>query len=168
VDKLEKVLEKLGTTESTTLAFKREEVGKIRVASLLWETPKVILRGEVPEVRNSLSRRAASARTSNASPNTSRTGRNGRSTSCALAAPSAEAALRCNVIVSHSSPAHDRGLWTRAHTWEIHARGTAPRAFLFEVRCILGAAHPDAVIGKVLGTCWKRYLRNSAPRKARR
>jgi hypothetical protein len=47
-----KVLERLGTTESTTLALKREEGGKIRVTSLLWEAPKVILRGEVLEVPN--------------------------------------------------------------------------------------------------------------------
>jgi hypothetical protein len=40
-------LRKLGTTESTTLALKREVGGKIRVGSLLWETAKVILRGEV-------------------------------------------------------------------------------------------------------------------------
>jgi hypothetical protein len=52
VDIAESVLEKLGTTESTTLALKREVGGKIRVASLLWETPKVILPGEVLEVRN--------------------------------------------------------------------------------------------------------------------
>jgi hypothetical protein len=32
---VEKVLEKLGTTENTTLAVKREVSGKIRVASLL-------------------------------------------------------------------------------------------------------------------------------------
>jgi hypothetical protein len=31
VDPLEKVLERLGTTESMTLAFKREDDGKIRV-----------------------------------------------------------------------------------------------------------------------------------------
>jgi hypothetical protein len=49
---LENVLEKLGTTESTTLNFRREEGGKIRVTSLLWEAPKVILRGEALEVRN--------------------------------------------------------------------------------------------------------------------
>jgi hypothetical protein len=45
---LEKVIERMGTTESTTLAVSR----KIRVGSLLWETPKVILRGEGLEVRN--------------------------------------------------------------------------------------------------------------------
>jgi hypothetical protein len=45
----EKVLEKLGSTESTTLVFKCEDDGKIRVASLLWETAKVILPGEVLE-----------------------------------------------------------------------------------------------------------------------
>jgi hypothetical protein len=48
----ETVLEKLGSTESTTLSVAREIGGKIRVASLLWETPKVILRGEVLEIRN--------------------------------------------------------------------------------------------------------------------
>jgi hypothetical protein len=49
---VERVLEKLGTTESTTLNFRHEEGGKIRVTSLLWETPKVILPGEVLEIRN--------------------------------------------------------------------------------------------------------------------
>jgi hypothetical protein len=51
VDIAESVLEKLGATESMTLALKREAGGKIQVASLLWETPKVILPGEVLEVR---------------------------------------------------------------------------------------------------------------------
>jgi hypothetical protein len=45
-------LERLGTTESTTLALKREIGGKIRVTSLLWEAPKVILPNEVLEIRN--------------------------------------------------------------------------------------------------------------------
>jgi hypothetical protein len=44
---LEKVLERLGATESTTLSLKREDGGKIGVTSLLWEAPKVFLRGEV-------------------------------------------------------------------------------------------------------------------------
>jgi hypothetical protein len=39
-DMTEKVLEKLGSTESTTLALTRETDGKIRVASLLWEAPR--------------------------------------------------------------------------------------------------------------------------------
>jgi hypothetical protein len=52
VELTEKVLERLGTTESTTLVLKHEEGGKIRVASLLWEAPKAILRGDVLEVRN--------------------------------------------------------------------------------------------------------------------
>jgi hypothetical protein len=52
VDMVEKVLEKLGTTESTTLVFKCEDDGKIRVRSLLWPEPKVILKGEVLEIRN--------------------------------------------------------------------------------------------------------------------
>jgi len=41
---MEKVLERLGTIESTTLVFKCEDGGKIRVTSMLWESPKVILR----------------------------------------------------------------------------------------------------------------------------
>jgi hypothetical protein len=49
---MEKVLEKLGTTESTTLTVKRDEGGKIRVTSLLWESAKVILKNEVLEIRN--------------------------------------------------------------------------------------------------------------------
>jgi len=52
VDIDENVLERLGTTESATLALTREAGGKIRVTSLLWPEPKVILRGEVLEVRN--------------------------------------------------------------------------------------------------------------------
>jgi hypothetical protein len=34
------VIERMGTTESTTLALKREDGGKILVASLLWEVPR--------------------------------------------------------------------------------------------------------------------------------
>jgi hypothetical protein len=49
---MEKVLEKLGTTESTTLTVSREAGGKIRLTSLLWPEPKVLLRDEVLEVRN--------------------------------------------------------------------------------------------------------------------
>jgi hypothetical protein len=48
----ENVLERLGTTESTTLALKHEDGGKILVTSLLWPEPKVILKGEVLEIRN--------------------------------------------------------------------------------------------------------------------
>jgi hypothetical protein len=50
---VEKVLEKLGTTESTTIVPCRvKRTGKIRIASQLWETPKVILKGEMLEIRN--------------------------------------------------------------------------------------------------------------------
>jgi hypothetical protein len=49
----ENVLEKLGATESTTLALKREDGGKIRVTSLLWPEPKVILKGEVLDAHRS-------------------------------------------------------------------------------------------------------------------
>jgi hypothetical protein len=48
----ESVIEKLGSTESTTLSVARETGGKIRVASLLWDSPKVILAHEVLEIRN--------------------------------------------------------------------------------------------------------------------
>jgi hypothetical protein len=47
-----KVLERIVTTESTTLVFKRQHGGKTRVTSLLWEAPEVILKGEVLEIRN--------------------------------------------------------------------------------------------------------------------
>jgi hypothetical protein len=49
---VEKVLEKLETTESTTLALKREDGIKIRVTSMLWSEPEVILHDEVLVVRN--------------------------------------------------------------------------------------------------------------------
>jgi hypothetical protein len=49
---VEKVIERLGTTESTTLALERKDGGKIRVTSMLWESPEVILKGEVLEVSN--------------------------------------------------------------------------------------------------------------------
>jgi hypothetical protein len=53
VDSLEKVIEKLATTEKTTLAIAREEGGKIRVVtSGSWDGEKVILKGQVLEVRN--------------------------------------------------------------------------------------------------------------------
>jgi hypothetical protein len=48
----ETVLEKLGTTEGTTLAFKREDGDKIRVASMPWEDARMILRDEVLVVCN--------------------------------------------------------------------------------------------------------------------
>jgi hypothetical protein len=52
VDSLEKVLEKLATTEKTTIAIAREVGGKIRVTSGSWDGEKVILKDEVLEVRN--------------------------------------------------------------------------------------------------------------------
>jgi hypothetical protein len=47
-----KVIEKLATTEKTMLAIAREEGGKIRVTSGSWDGEKVILKGQVLEVRN--------------------------------------------------------------------------------------------------------------------
>jgi hypothetical protein len=52
VDSLEKVLEKLATTEKTTIAIAREVGGKIRVTSGSWEGEKVILKDQALEVRN--------------------------------------------------------------------------------------------------------------------
>jgi hypothetical protein len=52
VDNLEKVLEKLATTEKTTLVIARELDGKMRVTSGSWEGEKVFARSEVLEVRN--------------------------------------------------------------------------------------------------------------------
>jgi hypothetical protein len=39
---VEKVLERLGTTDGTTLVLKREAEGKIRVTSTPWEEVKVL------------------------------------------------------------------------------------------------------------------------------
>jgi hypothetical protein len=52
VDSLEKVIEKLATTEKTTIAIAREVGGKVRVTSGSWEGEKVILKDQVLEVRN--------------------------------------------------------------------------------------------------------------------
>ena len=52
VDMLEKVLERMATSEDTTLVIKREPEGKMRVTSRHWEDAKVLLRDEVLEVRN--------------------------------------------------------------------------------------------------------------------
>jgi hypothetical protein len=49
---VEKVLEKLATSEKTTIVLQREVGGKIRVTSGSWDGEKVILKGEVLEVRN--------------------------------------------------------------------------------------------------------------------
>jgi hypothetical protein len=52
VDSLEKVLEKLAVSEKLSLILAREEGGKIRVTSGSWDGEKVILKGQVLEVRN--------------------------------------------------------------------------------------------------------------------
>jgi hypothetical protein len=52
VDTTESVLERMAVTEGTTLAVARIDGGKIRVTSLLWPEPKVILKDEVLEIRN--------------------------------------------------------------------------------------------------------------------
>jgi hypothetical protein len=49
---LEKVLERMATSEDTTLVIKREDAGKMRVTSRYWEDAKVPLKDEVLEVRN--------------------------------------------------------------------------------------------------------------------
>jgi hypothetical protein len=49
---LEKVLERLATTEKTTLVCEKAPEGKIRVTSGSWVGGKVILKGQVLEVRN--------------------------------------------------------------------------------------------------------------------
>jgi hypothetical protein len=52
VDNREKVLEKLATTEKSTLVVAREVDGKMRVTSGSWEGEKVFFKDEVLEVRN--------------------------------------------------------------------------------------------------------------------
>lgn len=49
---LEKVLERMATSEDTTLVIKREPEGKMRVTSRHWEDAKVIVKNEVLEVRD--------------------------------------------------------------------------------------------------------------------
>ncbi len=49
---LENVLEKLATSDKTTLVCEKAPEGKIRVTSGSWEGEKVILKGQVLEVRN--------------------------------------------------------------------------------------------------------------------
>jgi hypothetical protein len=51
-DSAHKVLERLATSEKTTIVFQRETDGKIRVTSGSWDGEKVILRDQVLEVRN--------------------------------------------------------------------------------------------------------------------
>ena len=49
---LEKVVERMATTEKTTIAVSREDGCKIRVTSSSWEGEKVILKDQVLEIRN--------------------------------------------------------------------------------------------------------------------
>jgi hypothetical protein len=51
-DTLEKVLEKLAVTDKATLVCEKAPEGKIRVTSSIWGSEKVILKGEVLEVRS--------------------------------------------------------------------------------------------------------------------
>jgi hypothetical protein len=51
-DTLEKVLERLATTEKSTIVVARDPDGKMRVTSGSWEGEKVILRDQVLEVRS--------------------------------------------------------------------------------------------------------------------
>jgi hypothetical protein len=48
----EKVLEKLATTEKSTIVIERQPDGKIRVTSGSWDGEKVFLRHQVLEVRS--------------------------------------------------------------------------------------------------------------------
>jgi hypothetical protein len=51
-DTLEKVLERLATTEKSTLVIERAPEGKVRVTSGSWDGEKVILKDQVLEIRN--------------------------------------------------------------------------------------------------------------------
>ena len=48
----QRVLERMGVSDGTTLSVRKEEGGKIRVRSELWDDAKVIGKDEVLEVRN--------------------------------------------------------------------------------------------------------------------
>lgn len=62
VENLEKVLERLATSEKTTIVIARELDGKMRVTSGSWEGEKVFLKDQVLEVHNA---RMASAQEQN-------------------------------------------------------------------------------------------------------
>jgi hypothetical protein len=49
---LEKVLEKLATTDKATIVVEKAPEGKIRVTSGSWDGEKVILKGQVLEVHD--------------------------------------------------------------------------------------------------------------------
>jgi hypothetical protein len=49
---LEKVLERMATSEDTVLVIKENRKGEMRVTSRHWEDAKVLGRNEVLEVRN--------------------------------------------------------------------------------------------------------------------
>jgi hypothetical protein len=51
-DTLEKVLERLATTEKSTIVIARDPDGKMRVTSGSWDGEKVFFRDQVLEVRN--------------------------------------------------------------------------------------------------------------------
>jgi hypothetical protein len=51
-ENLEKVLERLATTEKSTIVNERQPDGKMRVTSGSWDGEKVLLRDQVLEVRN--------------------------------------------------------------------------------------------------------------------
>ncbi len=52
VENLEKVIEKLATTERSTIVVERAPEGKIRVTSGSWDGEKVSLKDQVIEIRN--------------------------------------------------------------------------------------------------------------------
>jgi hypothetical protein len=51
-ENLEKVLERIATTEKTTIVTERSPGGKMRATSGSWDGEKVLLRDQVLEVRN--------------------------------------------------------------------------------------------------------------------
>ena len=52
VKNLEKVIERLAVTDKATLAIEKAPDGKVRVTSSAWPDERVILKGQVLEVRN--------------------------------------------------------------------------------------------------------------------
>jgi hypothetical protein len=52
VDEREKILERLATSEKTTIVVERAPDGKMRVISGPWDGEKVILKDQVLEIRN--------------------------------------------------------------------------------------------------------------------
>jgi hypothetical protein len=61
----EKVLERLATSDRTTIVIEKQPEGKMRVTSGSWDSEKVFLKDQVLEVRHAIRRRLATCGSQN-------------------------------------------------------------------------------------------------------